>query len=143
MPVYGIVDDFYSQYIDSYKKSQFSKDTSWDELVEEYQSLMDNGYANILMGKWEIAYQLKDSKELENITDNIYWDLRRHILKGDLSQTEKFVDQVSNKKDLEPISGKEYFGYLRETLKDCPKQSEEVCELKDKLNNLILRFSKY
>lgn len=139
MPVYGIIDDVYSQYINSYKKSRFSNNTSWDELVEEYQSLMNKNYANILMGKWEVAYQAKNSKELENITDEIFWDLRKHILKGELSQTEKFIELVDSKSDLSFVP-KDYLEYLILALGDSPEQGKTVSYLKDRLNGLISRF---
>jgi hypothetical protein len=79
-----------------YQNSRFSKDTSWDELIDLYRAKMIEGYAEIMLDEFEKAFLTSDFEALESLHSRIPWALRRDVLKGNYTTTERYLGFVKN-----------------------------------------------
>ena len=92
LPSFLVPENIYSSHRGMYKNSRFSKDTSWDEMIDTYRTKMLARYAEIMIDACEKAFLKSDLEALERLRSRIPWALCRDVLKGNYTSTQRYLD---------------------------------------------------
>lgn len=91
LPNFLVPENIYESHWKMYGQSRFSKDTSWDEMIDTYRKNMIDRYAEIIIDEYEMSFLKSDFDRLERIHSKIPWALRGDLLKGNYTSTERYL----------------------------------------------------
>jgi hypothetical protein len=105
LPSFLVPENIYQSHMNMYQNSRFSKDTSWDEMIDLYRAKMLERHAEIMLDEFEKAYLRSDFAALESLYSRLPWALRKDVLKGNYSTTERYLGFVE-KTEQESLAGR-------------------------------------
>jgi hypothetical protein len=94
LPNFLVPENIYQFHMKMYQSSRFSKDTTWDEMIDIYRAKMLERHAEIMLDEFEKAYLRSDFASLESLHSRLPWALREDVLKGNYSTTERYLKFV-------------------------------------------------
>lgn len=90
-PNYLVPENIFEAHMAMYAGAIFSKETSWDELIETYRRQMKREYTALLIDEFERALSGADDNLLARLHSKISWALRKDVLSGKYHAMERYL----------------------------------------------------
>lgn len=94
-PSFLIPDNIFRSHMSMYRKSRFSRNTSWALLIDQFRQKMVVEYAEILLDEYEVAWSNQDVEALHRLNGKIPWVLGREIAKGKYQAVARYLRLLS------------------------------------------------
>ena len=122
-PNFLVPENIYRSHMSMYRNSRFSRDTSWNELIDTYRVQMLERYTEILIDEYEQAYENSDTKAMKRLSSRLSRELRKDLAKGKYISVEKYL-AILEKMDEATIPN-DFVHYLQE-VSSMPENHRQV-----------------
>ena len=95
-PSFLVPENIYNSHMSMYRNSEFSRDTSWGELIDTYRVQMHQRYTEILLDAYEQAWEKSDARTINSLRPKLSRELRKDLAKGKHGSVTKFLEIVEN-----------------------------------------------
>ena len=84
--------NIYEAHLTMYRRTRFSRDTRWDELIQTYRSLMRLQYPQVMVYRCREAYHNGNRKLFRHLSDKTFREVTHRIRDGRVAGARDYID---------------------------------------------------